>query len=78
MARFTHSMSELCDALDAKIAALTTAQSTVKGKLKQEIGVEVNTEALQQLTKSLEHVREARYAAEESCCGYTCNVDYVE
>jgi hypothetical protein len=71
-------MTELCAALDQKISALAEAQAVVKGKLKQNIGVEVNTEALQQITKSLEHVREARYAAEQSCCGYNCNIDYQE
>jgi hypothetical protein len=76
--RITHSMTELCAALDEKIAYLADKQATVKGKLKSNIGVEMNTDALQQITKSLEHAREARYAAEQSCCGYTCDVDYQE
>lgn len=75
---FTHSMTDLCAALDAKIAALEQAQETVAARLKEGISPQKNTVALQQLTNSLAHVREARYASESSCCGYTCNIDYDE
>lgn len=78
MARLIHSTSELCSQLDTKIAALEAARNTVIEKLKAEIGVPINTEALHQITKSLAHARDARYSAEESCCGYTCTIDYQE
>ena len=76
IAKFTHSMTDLCAALDDKIAALVDAQNAVEARLKQGISPEKNTEALKQITKSLSHVRDARYAAESSCCGYNCNVDW--
>jgi hypothetical protein len=72
-------MKELCDQLDAKIAALEEVRRTVMARL-EEGGtgerVKLNATALAQIQDSLAHTRDARAAAESSCCSYTCNINY--
>ena len=64
--------------LDQRIAALRDLKAEVEGKIKSNVGVQVNAEALRQISASLAHARDARAAMNESCCGMGCNIDYQD
>ena len=78
MPRYTHSLTEVCGMLDQRIAALRDLKAEVEGKIKSNVGVQVNAEALRQISASLAHARDARAAMNESCCGMGCNIDYQD
>lgn len=78
MPRYTHSMEDVCGLLDQRIAGLRELRSQVEMKIKSNIGVQANSEALRQISASLAHARDARAAAEESCCTQNCEISWQD
>lgn len=78
MPRYTHSLTDVCNLLDQRIAALRELKSQVEARIKSNVGVQENAEALRQISASLAHARDARAAAEESCCTQNCQIDWQD
>lgn len=78
MKRYTHSLKDVCGLLDQRIAQLRELKGEVEGKIKSNVGVQKNSEALRQISASLAHARDARASLSESCCGMGCEIDIQE
>jgi hypothetical protein len=76
--RYTHSLTDVAALLDQRIAALRELKTEVQDRISKNIGLQVNAEALRQISASLAHARDARAAIEESCCGMGCNIDFQD
>jgi hypothetical protein len=75
--RITHSLSEMVSELKTKITALKGHQTAIRDAISRDVGIQVNTEALQQVTKSLAAAQIALVALEEGCCIQNCEIDWV-
>ena len=78
MPRYTHSLKDICQQLDDRIAALRSLKSEVESRIKRNVGAQANAEALRQISASLAHARDARHALEESCCTQNCDIDWQD
>lgn len=76
--RYTHSLTDVCALLDQRIAGLRELKTQVEVRIKSNVRVQENSEALRQISASLAHARDARAAAEESCCTQNCQIDWQD
>ena len=73
---YSHELGDVAALLDDRIARLRSLKTQVTEALKSGRQVQVNAEALRQISASLAHARDARAAIEESCCGQVCPISY--
>jgi hypothetical protein len=73
--KFVHSMKDLCDELDKRIAKLEQFRDRLQGKINNNINVAKNSESLARVSNSLHYSKDARRAMEDSCCGYSCQYE---
>lgn len=77
MPRITHSLRDMVSELKTKIDALKGHQTAIRDAIGRDVSIQVNTEALQQVTKSLAAAQIALVALEEGCCSQNCEIDWV-
>ena len=70
--KFSHSMKDLCDELDKRIAKLEQFREKLEGKINSGINVAKNSESLKSVTNSLYYSKDARRAMQSSCCIFSC------
>jgi hypothetical protein len=75
---FTHSMKDLCEQLDQRIAKLDQFRGELQRRIDDKIAVEKNSESLARVSNSLAYAKDARRAMESSCCDYSCNYDLYD
>ncbi len=73
--KFIHSMKDLCEEMDKRIAKLEGFRDKLKSKVDKGIGVAKNAESLQRVSDSLTYAKDARRAMESSCCNYSCEYE---
>jgi hypothetical protein len=74
---FVHDVKSIVADLHSRIEDLEEKQGQIRSALEGGVGVETNSAALQQITKSLLAVQIAKKALEEGCCDQGCNINYL-
>lgn len=77
MPRIIHSLSDMVSELKRKIEGLKVDQAAILDAISRNVSVQVNTAALQQVTKSLAAANIAVVALEEGCCNQNCDFEWV-
>lgn len=75
---FTHTMKDLCDELDQRIARLEQFRGELQRRIDGKISVDKNADSLSRVSNSLAYAKDARRAMQSSCCDYSCNYDLHE
>jgi hypothetical protein len=73
--KFVHSMKDLCDELDKRIAKLEQFRERLQGKIEKNINADKNSESLAKVADSLRYAKDARRAMESSCCNFSCEYE---
>ncbi len=76
--KFTHSMKDLCEELDKRIAKLDRFREKLQNKINNNISVDRNRESLARVSNSLLYAHNARSAMQSSCCDYSCEYELDE
>lgn len=76
--KFTHTMKDLCDELDKRIARLEQFRDRLQQKIDKKVSVEKNSESLSRVSNSLAYAKDARRSMQSSCCDYSCEYSLDE
>lgn len=77
MPTFVHNLESMVAELDVKIAQLEAKRDEIDGRIKGNIGVQLNASALARISLSLAHAKDARRALQDSCCNQNCDIEYA-